>query len=68
MKRKGREGAYGKGRVELEQSWGEGETGLETHQFLDSAAQARAKLTAFFDEAMTAIVSYPSPGLSGGGG
>ena len=40
MKRKGRSGVKGKGRVELEQSWG----GLETHQFLDSAAQARAKL------------------------
>ncbi len=33
----------GKG-VELEQSWGEGETGLETQQFLDSAIPARAEL------------------------
>ncbi len=46
-------GEKGKGRVELEQSMEEGETGLETHQFLDSAAQTRAKLKKipFLDDA-----------------
>ena len=46
MGRKGRgvEGEKGMGRVELEQSWGEGELGLETQQFLEFDTQARAKL------------------------
>ncbi len=46
--------------MELEQSKGEVELGLETQQFLDSAAQARAKLTfcLFLDEARNIRSSY----------
>ncbi len=46
--------------MELEQSKREGDTGLETHQFLDSAVQATAKLKffPFLDEARDIISSY----------
>ena len=49
--------------MELEQSKGEGELGLETHQFLDSAVQATAilKFWEFWDEARIIFLNGNKP-------
>ncbi len=47
--------------MELEQSKGEGELGLETHQFLDSAVQAMLKFWEFWDEARIIFLNRNKP-------
>ena len=49
--------------MELEQSKGEGELGLKTHQFLDSVVQATAMLNfwEFLDEARIIFLNGNKP-------